>query len=296
MTDDDAVIDRVETDTTRRRQVVGIDGSPEAERALDWALARTDALGPVQPVAAWNYPWWATGVPLASPLPRPAEDVYRDVVVERIRTTLASRADAGVLDPVAIHGSAGDSLVRAAADAALLVVGTRGRGQATSALLGSVSIHCVNHAPVPVAVIPPTAPIEDRHDRVVVGIDGSDDALAALGWAIDHAPPAAKIEAVHAYGDVPVSTMGAVVATDAELRSWSEEVVAETLASVADRGRPVTGQSVAGDARLRLRDAAEGADLLVVGARGHSGLAHLLLGSVASAVAYHPTVATIVVR
>ncbi len=50
-----------------------------------------------------------------------------------------------------------------------------------------------------------------------------------------------------------------------------------------------------GDARNILRDASRGSDMLVVGARGHRGVAHLLLGSVATGLVHQPIVPTIVV-
>jgi nucleotide-binding universal stress UspA family protein len=61
-------------------------------------------------------------------------------------------------------------------------------------------------------------------------------------------------------------------------------------------GHPSVETAVlSGDPRAVLRSAGADADLLVVGARGHGVLEHLLLGSVASALAHHPTVPTIIV-
>ena len=52
-----------------------------------------------------------------------------------------------------IQGNAAQVLLDVARDADLLVVGSRGHGGFTGALLGSVSQHCVHHAPCPVVVV-----------------------------------------------------------------------------------------------------------------------------------------------
>ncbi len=64
----------------------------------------------------------------------------------------ASLGDVTV-ERVVSEGSPGDVLVDAAADADLVVVGSRGRGGIKSALLGSVSSHVAHHAPCPVVIV-----------------------------------------------------------------------------------------------------------------------------------------------
>jgi nucleotide-binding universal stress UspA family protein len=57
------------------------------------------------------------------------------------------------VEPRLVDGDAGDALVSEAKDAELVVVGSRGRGNLKSALLGSVSSHVLHHAPCPVVVV-----------------------------------------------------------------------------------------------------------------------------------------------
>ena len=83
--------------------------------------------------------------------------------------------------------------------AVLLVVGSRGRGAWRSTVLGSVALHCVTHAACPVVVVHP-APVVGQPPLVVVGIDGSENARAALAAAIDEAVRmGADVEAIASY-------------------------------------------------------------------------------------------------
>ena len=66
---------------------------------------------------------------------------------------LADDPDLEVVEAV-FQGPAGSVLLDAAADADLLVVGSRGHGGFAGLLLGSVSLQCVTHAACPVVVVP----------------------------------------------------------------------------------------------------------------------------------------------
>lgn len=279
--------------------VVGLDGSPGSAHALAWAQAHVDRFGPIQPVAAWRYPWWANAPSPTGTSVAPS-DVEFGAEAQRVAEKMLERVAASDrLETLVVHGSAGPALVDAGADASLIVVGTRGRGGFTSALLGSVSSYCVNHATAPVAVVPPEAGVESEVKSVVVGIDGSDNSVRALAWALRHLGDAV-IKAVYAWDPDSTPTAGPPSLAREELARQAEEAATVTVDRArgeADRdGAAVETVTPTGDPRAALRQEAEGADALVVGARGREHVAYLLLGSVASAMIHHPLITTIVVR
>jgi nucleotide-binding universal stress UspA family protein len=137
------------------RVVVGVDGSETAARALEWALAEA-RLRPATLVAvhAWEAPY--VGAEIA---PAMAYDVveYQRGAREVIDAAVDSADTSGLSAPVervVATGGAGPALLDTAADADLLVVGSRGYGGFKGLLLGSTSHHVTHHAPCPVVVIP----------------------------------------------------------------------------------------------------------------------------------------------
>lgn len=122
--------------------VVGVDGSSGSRRALEWALQEAQLrqvdVRLVYAIAA-----------------RPS--AYPDEAMEMLSQALA---DAGGAPPdvsverSATFGSPAQLLLQHAAEAELLVVGTRGRGGFAGLVLGSVSQQVVQHSPCPVVVVP----------------------------------------------------------------------------------------------------------------------------------------------
>jgi nucleotide-binding universal stress UspA family protein len=132
-------------------------------------------------------------------------------------------------------------------------------------------------------------------ERIVVGVDGSQGADRALMWAAREARVwDAAMEIVHCY---VVHALGAVVYLPDEANAR------ERLAAIVERNRPqlahvkwsVDTRPVFSAPSAGLLDAAEDADLLVVGARGTGGFASLLLGSTAHRVAAHAPAPVVVV-
>ena len=138
------------------RVVVGIDGSPEAETALRFAADEAAKRGlPLRIVCAWEAPagtYIGEGfAPTADGIVEAehhADDVLR-AALERLAGGAAIETEA-----LAVEGSPAQVLIEQSRDAALLVVGSRGRGAAAGLLRGSVSQKLTQHAPCPLAVVP----------------------------------------------------------------------------------------------------------------------------------------------
>jgi nucleotide-binding universal stress UspA family protein len=142
------------------RIVVGVDGSEAAAAALRFAVEEAKLReATLVTVFAWTFvPPAAVGEP--GVIPMAATTLMDDLDAER---TAADRLLDEALDGTSVggltvervvsEGSPGDVLLDAAADADLVVVGSRGRGGIKSALLGSVSSHVAHHSRCPVVIV-----------------------------------------------------------------------------------------------------------------------------------------------
>ena len=138
--------------------------------------------------------------------------------------------------------------------------------------------------------------------KIVVGVDGSDGSRAALRWAWAEAQAhGAALEVVTAW-QYPITTslpaFGSMPTPDdleGEARQAMLAVVAEE-GITAEAGVTVTTLVAEGTAAQALLGAAEEADLLVVGSRGHGGFAGLLVGSVSQQCVSHAKVPVVVVH
>jgi nucleotide-binding universal stress UspA family protein len=141
--------------------------------------------------------------------------------------------------------------------------------------------------------------------RIVAGIDGSESSVSALRWAIRQAGlTGATVDAVIAwhYPDLAVAGgygMAAGMFDPAyDFRENAEKIVADAISSTLDPASdvPVRARVALGHAAQVLLDASAGADLLVVGSRGHGGFAEALLGSVSQHCVQHALCPVVVVR
>jgi nucleotide-binding universal stress UspA family protein len=137
--------------------------------------------------------------------------------------------------------------------------------------------------------------------RIVVGVDGSPASIDAVRWAARYAELiAARLEAVTSWVYPPV--YGIEFGTGFEMAQvdWegnARKIQETALQQALPQGFERLIRTVVDDhPAAALIAAAEGADLLVVGSRGHGGFAGALLGSVSGHVAAHASCAVVVVR
>jgi nucleotide-binding universal stress UspA family protein len=139
--------------------------------------------------------------------------------------------------------------------------------------------------------------------RIVVGIDGSDHSKKALRWALDEARlRSASLQVVYAwmlpvyatgYGFAPGDLLDPTVISDGAAEQL-DKAITEVVGDATDV--KVEGKTVEGMAAQVLVEEAGGADLLVVGSRGHGGFAGLLLGSVSQQCAQHASCPVVIIR
>ena len=137
--------------------------------------------------------------------------------------------------------------------------------------------------------------------RIVVGVDGSEESKEALRWALEEARlRGATVRAVNAFQTHAI-TPGYGPPEDFSpeaVRRDAERFLSSMIFDVASESHKVKIEEVAteGSPANVLLGAAEDADLLVVGSRGHGGFVGLLLGSVSQQCATHAPCPVLIVR
>jgi nucleotide-binding universal stress UspA family protein len=268
------------------RVLIGYDGSELADRvcelvaSIDWPPGSGLRVVTAYPPNLPGEDWPGGGV----------EPVVAQRVFEAERSAAADRAKAAA-DRIrrpdvtvtwgSLMGRAASVLLdeASAQSTDLLIVGNRGLGPFTSALVGSVSAEVIDGAGCPVLLVRRPA-----IDRVLLADDGSEGATAAaavLAWPI-FARSQVRI--------VTVSESGAHATEVTSARNAAERPTA------VGRAHEIDARS--GDPAHEIVQAASewNADLIIIGSRGRTGLARLLLGSVARKVVTHAPCSVLIKR
>jgi len=259
--------------------VVGVDGSPDSHAAVElgaWEANRRDlplrlVHGVVPPVAY--------GPTFSAARLSGTELAQARALLDNTATALNDRYPRLTVTQAAVVRGPAGLLVDESATASLVLVGSRGHRVLTRLLSGSVSGQVAAHAHTPVLVVHEHDPVPGI-GPVVVGIDGSPPAAAALAFAAEEADArCVPLLAVHVLPrraeDPDEARWQADLMLTSALAGWTDK-----YPGLVVRPRVVDGLSAADG----LREAAAGTGLLVVGCRGHGGFATLLLGSVSHAL------------
>jgi nucleotide-binding universal stress UspA family protein len=237
---------------------------------------------------------------LASP-----PDGGRDPELAAARAAL-DKAPAGVHEPnlrwtaEATRGDPAETIVRYAAtiDADLIAMTTHGRGAVGRAIFGSVADRVARSSSIPVLLARPRAagaPAVPEFRRIVVPLDGSERAEAALPVAadlagalgipirlmrvVDTAMTVAQLSGI-GFPGAPISAESCQQAL-ADVREDARQSLAAATARLTEAGLQATWAVVEGSPYFAIADATEPGDLLVLTSHGRGGVLRWALGSVA---------------
>jgi len=277
--------------------VVAYDGSADAELALTWAAEiATTTDSPVRAVVVDDVDSRRLA---ATSLLESAGDASSAAEFAAVAERRSKELGIGAADVAVVTGPVVPVLLDQARDAAMLVLGSRGHGPMSEAMIGSVSQHVARHAPCPVVVVRPASASAGR--RIVVGIDGSEASAAALEFACERAEATGeRVVALHAWRshDLPAEHRGYLPAEGPVDLASRELMLAECVAGVqpAHPGVDLVKEAVPVRPAQALVDASTTSSLVVVGSRGHGAFAGLLLGSVSNEVLQRADCPVAVVR
>lgn len=282
--------------------VVGIDGSSLSDAALSWAVEQASleqraltvvhSLEPTAVVPGSTYA--TTGIDYGRLLDA-ARDAARALVTTTVTRVSAERPELTV-HHVLTYADPRRALLTLSGTAAMVVVGSRGRGPVASLLLGSVSVSVSKHAACPVVVHRPT-PTDQPGRGILLGVDGTALSLPAIEFAYRMASwRALPLTVLHCFRDAaPVAALLSGVPlpeSDAE-----QALVAESLAGMEEKFPDVEVhvRLTRGVAERHLVAASLHHDLVVVGHLPLSALDDLRHGSLAPVVVEHASGAVAVV-
>jgi nucleotide-binding universal stress UspA family protein len=294
------------------RVLVAIDGSVPAAQAVDlvaavgWPAGTTIRVVEAVETGAelFGDPWPALALIQSEEL----EAQLRLEADTTVREAAERLARAGLtVDTAVLTGRPATAIVDAAAmmNADLVVLGSRGHGTIETMLLGSVSAEVIDHSPAPVLVGRSRA-----IDRVVLAWDGSGCAERAAelvrSWPIFGAVSVRVVSVSDVgapwqagFAEAESAELARIFAESLEAsRVQHDELAREMADRLREAGRTAEPESREGDAASEILAAAETAqaNLIVIGTHGRTGLARLLLGSVARNVLHHAACSVLVVR
>jgi nucleotide-binding universal stress UspA family protein len=234
---------------TPKPVVVGVDGSPQSLRAVEWAAGEARRHG--APLRIISVPAMPPRMHSDHGSTRTVADVIHDESAASLDTAVARSREVAPelhIDSGPLSGAPAQVITDCGAGAHMLVVGASSTSGLSSMLLGSVSRYVVQHATCPVVVVGQETSTE--HGKVAVGVGDRHDAAPTLAFAFDEAAlRQADLLVVHSSADEEVPGW---------LTAWQEKYPGVTVSQEVVQGHP---------ARVLAGHSAS-ADLTVIGRHG----------------------------
>jgi nucleotide-binding universal stress UspA family protein len=278
--------------------IVGFDGTTQSETAVEWAAVEAGARKcDLRVVSSYEIP--VTGDMLFAAASSDAYVRLLDEAHARVRRTpdeLATRHPSVQVSTDVNAGPVTFELLSGAGVGDLIVVGASSHEGATAFWLGSTPRYLVRHSPCPVVVVRDFASAKPP-ERIVVGVDDSEDARHALIWAVDEADLwGVELHVVHAWSYAyTVHDRASAEARDTT-RVEAARVLDRAVEMARERaGSDVTSELIATTPVPALLDLVRDGDVLVLGSRGRGAIKSALFGSTVNSVLDHTAVPTVVV-
>jgi nucleotide-binding universal stress UspA family protein len=294
------------------RVLLATDGSESSDRARDLIAGLSWPQGTiVRAVIAVETHLEMLGAPFAMASGASVDELDQELfrhaeltldAVEQRLTPLGLK-----VERVIAHDRAANAIVEEAHDwkASLVILGSRGHSPLTTAVLGSTSAEVVDHAPCPVLVAR-----EGAIGEIGLAYDGSAGSTLAAGvlteWPIFRALPVTVVTVTGSgmlwHSSVAGSLFdpaSVVTAHDVDVALQGAAELAESVAvRLRQDGLRAVSEVREGDAAAELVNFSHGKrhPLLIMGSRGHTGIARLLLGGVARNVLNHAAASVLIVR
>jgi nucleotide-binding universal stress UspA family protein len=279
--------------------IVGYDGSKSSASALAWATVEAVARNaPLHIVTCYDLPiFGALSFGLAK------TEVYTKLLDDAHNCAASARDQIGseypelLISTTVSAGPASLELLDVAGMQDIIVVGASEHHGATAALLRSTPRRVAHHAHCPVVIVRGEDDVARAPTRVVVGVDGSNDATNALQWAVGEADRfGVELVIVHAWSYAYI----VADAASAQARDTTRIDAACVLERMVELAReaiqgPITDVLIENPTVAGLIDQVREGDLLVLGSRGRGAVRSALFGSTVNSMLDHSPVTVVVI-
>lgn len=270
-----------------KRILVATDFSEHADRALDWAAALAKRFEAELELLTSVFVVPLAAGPQTFGLPPDYLRNAREQAENHLDVLSAKLGRDGIrVACTVVHEDPSSGICARAAEtkADLIAIGSRGRSGLSHVLLGSVAQRTARLAPCPVLSVHAGSPAARPLRKLLVPMDYSPAALAALELALTLLEPGGGLILLHAIAPVVSAGTPERPLEDPRAEEWARAEFEKLRGALAGTSSRLEIRYGAPDAATIEAAGEVGADAIVMGTRGRTGIARILLGSIAERV------------